>query len=199
MRIETLEAEVRASEARAAAAETARRELEVHNARLVADLGGRAPGTSRPAPAAPKVSTKLLIWGFGATGAGALYLTEATFAPAGLPVEPPRRSAPSSPVPEAPSEVPLASAIPAANETSKPDAPADAVDAQYGQIDANSIPHSRVVIDGRPRGGTPVAGVKVSPGEHTVVFIHSELGTMSRTVTVEAGRTATVVVRFPSR
>ena len=53
-----------------------------------------------------------------------------------------------------------------------------------------------VIIDGRPHGTAPVTGVKVSPGSHTVVFMHKEYGTKSRTVTVAAGQTATAAVRF---
>lgn len=74
--------------------------------------------------------------------------------------------------------------------------PPPAAQGDHGILNANSIPPSKVIIDGRPRGSTPVAGVKVSPGSHTVVFIHPEFGSKSRTVTVGAGQTKTAVVRF---
>jgi hypothetical protein len=65
-----------------------------------------------------------------------------------------------------------------------------------GFINANSIPPSKVIINGRPHGSTPVTGVKVKPGSHTVIFKHKEFGTKSRTVTVAAGQTKTATVRF---
>jgi serine/threonine-protein kinase len=65
-----------------------------------------------------------------------------------------------------------------------------------GIINANSIPPSHVIIDGVPRGTTPVGGIKVSAGSHTVVFKHKELGTKSVTVTVGAGQTKTASVKF---
>ena len=68
--------------------------------------------------------------------------------------------------------------------------------ARFGFINANSLPPAGVIIDGRPHGTAPVTGVKVSPGSHTVVFMHKEYGTKSRTVTVAAGQTATAAVRF---
>jgi serine/threonine-protein kinase len=68
-----------------------------------------------------------------------------------------------------------------------------------GTLNANSIPPSKVIIDGRPRGSTPVTGVSVSPGTHSVVFIHKKYGRKSRTVTVGAGQTKTATVRFKKR
>ncbi len=68
-----------------------------------------------------------------------------------------------------------------------------------GFINANSIPPSKVIIDGVPKGSTPVTGVKVAPGSHTVVFRHAELGTESRTVTVAPGQTKTATVRFKAK
>jgi serine/threonine-protein kinase len=66
----------------------------------------------------------------------------------------------------------------------------------YGTINANSIPPSRVIIDGRPRGSTPVTGVRVKAGSHSVVFIHKKYGRKARTLTVASGQTKTAVVRF---
>ncbi|AKT41056.1 PEGA domain-containing protein [Chondromyces crocatus] len=65
-----------------------------------------------------------------------------------------------------------------------------------GTLNINSIPVSKVVLDGRPLGSTPKVGVSVSPGSHTVTFIHPELGKKSVTVTVAAGKTATAAVKF---
>jgi hypothetical protein len=46
-------------------------------------------------------------------------------------------------------------------------------------------------------GQTPRMGVSVPPGPHTVVFVNSEFGRKAKTINVEAGKSATVVVRFP--
>jgi hypothetical protein len=46
-------------------------------------------------------------------------------------------------------------------------------------------------------GQTPKMGVSVPPGSHTVMFVNADHGRKSKTITVEAGKTATVVVRFP--
>jgi serine/threonine-protein kinase len=64
------------------------------------------------------------------------------------------------------------------------------------KLNINSIPVSNVLLDGRPLGSTPKIGLSVSPGTHTVVFVHPEKGRKVKTVTVAAGGTATAVVRF---
>ena len=66
-----------------------------------------------------------------------------------------------------------------------------------GKLNINSIPVSSVILDGRPLGTTPKVGVSVSPGSHTVVFVHPEYGRKVRSVSVSAGGTATAAVRFP--
>jgi serine/threonine-protein kinase len=66
-----------------------------------------------------------------------------------------------------------------------------------GVLNINSIPVSRVILDGVPKGTTPVMGVKVSPGTHTVVFMHPTHGRKVRAVSVQPGKTATAAVRFP--
>ncbi|MEZ4224961.1 MAG: PEGA domain-containing protein [Polyangiaceae bacterium] len=68
--------------------------------------------------------------------------------------------------------------------------------AAMGTLNINSIPRANVVLDGRPMGMTPVMGVSVSPGNHTVVFVHPEQGRKVAGASVEAGKTATVGVRF---
>lgn len=76
-------------------------------------------------------------------------------------------------------------------------AAAPAAAAGKGTLNINSIPVSKVILDGVPKGTTPVIGVKVAPGTHTVVFQHPEHGRKVRAVTVQAGKTATAAVRFP--
>lgn len=68
--------------------------------------------------------------------------------------------------------------------------------AGQGTLNINSIPVANVVLDGRPVGSTPLVGLKVSPGPHSVVFIHPEQGRKSAGATVKAGATSTVAVRF---
>ncbi|AUX33417.1 MULTISPECIES: PEGA domain-containing protein [Sorangium] len=98
--------------------------------------------------------------------------------------------APAAPAPksEAPAAAPKAEA-PAA-------APAPAAAAGNATLNINSIPVSKVVLDGRPLGSTPKVGVSVPAGSHTVTFIHPDLGKKSVTVSVKAGETKTAAVRF---
>ncbi|MCL2823293.1 MAG: PEGA domain-containing protein [Polyangiaceae bacterium] len=65
-----------------------------------------------------------------------------------------------------------------------------------GTLRINSIPPSRVMLDGRPVGQTPLS-LSVSPGSHSVVFIHPEMGRKSASATVKAGETKSVNTRFP--
>ncbi|UQA54899.1 PEGA domain-containing protein [Polyangium aurulentum] len=83
---------------------------------------------------------------------------------------------------------------PAGGETKAPAAPAPA--GGNGTININSIPVSKVVLDGRPLGSTPKVGVSVPAGSHTVIFIHPEKGKQTVTVTVKAGETKTAAVKF---
>lgn len=65
-----------------------------------------------------------------------------------------------------------------------------------GILNINSIPPSAVLVDGRPMGRTPKSGVSVTPGTHTITFIHPEKGRKSTSVTVGPGETKGVGVRF---
>jgi len=68
--------------------------------------------------------------------------------------------------------------------------------AAMGTLNINSIPVANVVLDGRPMGSTPLVGLTVAPGPHSVVFIHPEKGRKASGTTVKAGSTSTVAVRF---
>jgi hypothetical protein len=59
-----------------------------------------------------------------------------------------------------------------------------------------SVPSSRVVLDGKLLGETPVIGIAVSPGEHNVRFVHHEHGTRTMRVVVQPGESKTAAVRF---
>lgn len=97
----------------------------------------------------------------------------------------------TAPKPAAPAE-PRAGSGPA-----RPAAPAPAPAADgVAHLNLNSIPIANVVLDGRPLGSTPVMGVKVKPGSHTVIFIGPDGARQVRGVNVAAGATQSVGVRF---
>ncbi|WP_437787131.1 PEGA domain-containing protein [Sorangium sp. So ce1097] len=106
----------------------------------------------------------------------------------------PAAAAAPAPAPQPPAE-PRAEA-PAAAPRAEAPAAAPAAAAASGTLNINSIPVSKVVLDGRPLGSTPKVGVSVPAGSHTVLFIHPELGKKSVTVTVKAGETKTAAVKF---
>jgi serine/threonine-protein kinase len=74
--------------------------------------------------------------------------------------------------------------------------PAPVVSSGKGTLNINSIPVTTVILDGKPIGQTPKVGLSVSPGTHTVIFVHPEQGRKAKSVTVEAGKTAVAIVRF---
>jgi serine/threonine-protein kinase len=77
-----------------------------------------------------------------------------------------------------------------------PPAPPAAPAGGETKLAINSIPISNVIVDGKPVGTTPKQ-LSVTPGAHTVVFIHPELGRKTQTVTVQAGKTAVAATKFP--
>jgi hypothetical protein len=86
---------------------------------------------------------------------------------------------------------------PPVTATAKPSAEPTAAPASgNGTLNINSLPPSKVLLDGKPLGSTPKVGVSVSAGSHTVTFKHPEHGTKSVTVTVKAGETKTAAVKF---
>lgn len=58
-----------------------------------------------------------------------------------------------------------------------------------GTLNMNSIPASKVLLDGKPLGQTPKVGVTVSPGSHVVTFIGTTRIKKTVTVTVGSGET----------
>ena len=66
--------------------------------------------------------------------------------------------------------------------------------ANVGQLVVTSEPSgARVTIDGQARGVTPVTIPEVAAGQHAV-GIHGEAGSVQRTVTVQRGQTASLMV-----
>lgn len=98
----------------------------------------------------------------------------------------------------------LAAALPPVAEppAAEPSLPAPAPGRGIGsfaapaRLNINSVPAANVVLDGRPIGRTPLMGVKVKPGSHSVVFIGPGGKRASRSTLVGAGRTATVAARL---
>jgi hypothetical protein len=83
--------------------------------------------------------------------------------------------------------------------TTRPEKPEPSESASgNGTLNINSIPASRVLLDGQPLGETPRTGVSVSPGTHTVTFIHPELGKKSISVKVGPGETKSAVAKLRS-
>lgn len=80
----------------------------------------------------------------------------------------------------------------------KGDGSADKPPVPGGQAKLNigSIPPAAVLLNGRPIGRTPKGGVSVPPGTHVLTFIHPDLGRKTASVTVKAGETKAVGVRF---
>lgn len=140
--------------------------------RFVIDLhrDGDASGTTESAEAAPQAVA---------------HATTAT------------RSHTSSSTSSSSTKTKIASSISPPPAAPTPKTPAPAAAAGQGTLNINSIPQSNVLLDGRPLGKTPRAGVSASAGSHTVVFIHPEHGRKTVSVNVAAGKTATAAVRFP--
>jgi serine/threonine-protein kinase len=65
-----------------------------------------------------------------------------------------------------------------------------------GLLNINSLPPSKVLLDGRAMGGTPKTDVSVPAGTHTVTFIHPDLGKKTVSVDVKPGQRAVASVRF---
>ncbi|HEY3496144.1 MAG TPA: PEGA domain-containing protein, partial [Polyangiaceae bacterium] len=62
-------------------------------------------------------------------------------------------------------------------------------------LSVRSTPPSNVVVDGRPLGSTP-REIAVSPGEHSIVFVHPSKGRKSVRVRATPGKAAVASVEF---
>ena len=94
----------------------------------------------------------------------------------------------------APAQVAAPAAEPAAAPKSAPRRARQAVG--QATVNLNSIPVSNVVLDGRPLGSTPITGVRVRPGSHSVTFIHPTLGRRQTTIFVGPGQKKAAFARF---
>jgi serine/threonine-protein kinase len=104
-----------------------------------------------------------------------------------------------APVERAPSRPAPAAPAPVAARTPAPAAPAPAPAAPKGgnaTLTFTSTPPSNVIFDGRPLGKTPKSA-SVPPGQHTVVFVHPEMGRKAKSINVNPDQKATLTVKFP--
>jgi serine/threonine protein kinase len=108
--------------------------------------------------------------------------------PPSSPAEPP----PKEPPPQRETSAPPVTTAP----TPAPPPTAPKPQESPGFLHMNSIPVSKVVLDGRPLGDTPKVSFPVPPGSHRVDFIHPKLGKRHVTVLVKAGETKTAAVKF---
>jgi hypothetical protein len=70
-------------------------------------------------------------------------------------------------------------------------------DATQGVLNISSVPPSQIILNGRPLGTTPKAGITV-PGDslQTIVFVHPKMGRRRAQKFVPAGKERTVSIRF---
>jgi serine/threonine-protein kinase len=114
--------------------------------------------------------------------------------------EPPDEPPPDEPPPAAPTPAtptpPSAPSPPDRPRDPPKEEPKETASGGSGSVNINSIPVSRVLVDGTPMGETPLSGVKLPAGLHTVTFIHPELGRKSVVVKVEPGKTSVASARL---
>ncbi len=67
---------------------------------------------------------------------------------------------------------------------------------EQGTLNINSIPVSRILLDGKPLGATPKVGISVSPGSHVVTFIGPDGTKKTVTVMVRPGESKTAAARL---
>jgi serine/threonine-protein kinase len=63
-------------------------------------------------------------------------------------------------------------------------------------LSLTSDPPSNVLLDGKPIGSTPKVGLSVSPGTHTVLFVHPTLGRARAAAKLAPGQKKTLRAKF---
>jgi len=105
----------------------------------------------------------------------------------------------AKPVRESPSTSSLKAAL-AEQVGATPAAPAveeqPAAPTAMSTLNINSTPSTNIVLDGRPLGKTPISGVKVKPGAHTIVFIGPDGKRKVGSASIKPGATRTIGVKF---
>jgi serine/threonine-protein kinase len=131
-----------------------------------------------------------------ATLQSALELRPANANAATLDETPPARAARPPETQRAPAPV-VAAPPPAARRSARPPAVRTPARSERASFTITSTPPSRVLIDGQPKGTTPIHAVRVRPGTHRVTLIH---GKQRKTMMVrgDPGENALVSARFSS-
>ncbi len=80
-----------------------------------------------------------------------------------------------------------------APHTPTPRPPTPAPDGPPGHLRVGANPWCNVTVDGHPYGQTPVASITLNPGSHRVVCASPDAPTRTRSVTLSAGQSLTVV------
>jgi hypothetical protein len=71
--------------------------------------------------------------------------------------------------------------------TATPDDPPEKKTDDTSTLDVYGNPPTKVLVDGKPVGTTPIQGVKVSPGTHDVTWDDEVTGRRTMSVTLEPG------------
>jgi hypothetical protein len=66
-----------------------------------------------------------------------------------------------------------------------------------GYLDITGLPPTKVLVDGKEVGTTPVSGLKLAPGNHDVTFVDESSGNRTMTVSIEPGQGRTVTSNRP--
>ena len=76
--------------------------------------------------------------------------------------------------------------------------PSPVAKAGEGELRVSSSPSCEIMVDGKSRGSTPMAGIKLSPGKHKLQLVNSRYG-IDRTLTVDivAGEVTKKKYDFP--
>jgi hypothetical protein len=129
--------------------------------------------------------------------APAAPLAEAPAAAEPMPAETPSAAADGA---ERATTAPKRASAPKAKQSSAPkvtkSAAANIKPAGQATLSFQSAPRANVVLDGRPIGKTPLAGVSVAAGMHNIVFIGADGRRKAQVATVTAGSKRAIVAKF---
>ncbi|HKP61613.1 MAG TPA: PEGA domain-containing protein [Polyangiales bacterium] len=98
--------------------------------------------------------------------------------------------------PESPATAELDSLAVPAEATAAPEAPPEE-EADPGTLRINSLPWAQVFLDGQLIGNTPLRGVRVAAGEHSLRFVNHQFSMVKTSeISVPAGEELTIVERL---
>jgi hypothetical protein len=78
-------------------------------------------------------------------------------------------------------------AAPATTPTAANDDPPERKGDDTATLDVYGNPPTKVLVDGKPAGTTPIQGFKVAPGSHDVTWVDEATGNRTMSVTLEPG------------